>query len=45
MHNLPLLNYWLIIDMFIMFLTLPYSYISKYMMLNGEITKNIFTLY
>jgi len=44
-HNMPLINYWLIIDMFIMFLTLPYTYLSKFMMLNGEITKNVFTLY
>jgi hypothetical protein len=41
----PFLNYWLMIDMIIMFLTLPYTYFSKVMMLTGEITKNIFTLY
>jgi len=31
--------------MVIMFLTLPYSYFSKLMMLSGEIVKNVFTLY
>jgi hypothetical protein len=33
------------IDMIIMMITLPYTYMSKFMMINGEITKNIFTLY
>ena len=33
------------IDMIIMFLTLPYTYFSKMMMMSGEITKNVFTLY
>jgi hypothetical protein len=33
------------IDMIIMLTTLPYTYLSKFMMINGEITKNIFTLY
>jgi len=45
MHNIPLIHYWVIIDMVIMFFTLPYSYFSKLMMRTGEITKNIFTLY
>ena len=31
--------------MIIMMFTLPYTFISQFMMQNGEITKNIFTLY
>lgn len=45
MRDAPLLYYWIIIDMIIMFLTLPYTYMSKLMMLTGEIAKNVFTLY
>lgn len=44
-NSLPLLNFWIMCDMIIMMITLPYTYISKFMMINGEITKNIFTLY
>ena len=44
-NNLPLLNYWMLVDMIIMFLTLPYTYMSRLMMITGEIIKNIFTLY
>ena len=42
---MPFLNFWVMIDMIIMVITLPYTYMSKFMMINGEITKNIFTLY
>lgn len=45
LSDAPLLYYWIIIDMIIMFLTLPYTYMSKLMMLTGEIAKNVFTLY
>mmetsp|Transcript_39558 Transcript_39558/g.60445 ORF Transcript_39558/g.60445 Transcript_39558/m.60445 type:complete len:423 (-) Transcript_39558:1026-2294(-) len=45
MHDVPLLSYWILVDMIIMFLTLPYVYISQLIMLSGEVTKNIFTLY
>ena len=31
--------------MIIMFLTLPYTYVSRLMMITGEIIKNMFTLY
>ena len=44
-NALPFLNFWIMIDMIIMMFTLPYTYLSKFMMQNGEITKNIFTLY
>tara|TARA_B110000285_G_C15009761_1_gene555790 strand:+ start:731 stop:1069 length:339 start_codon:yes stop_codon:yes gene_type:complete len=44
-NDLPLLNYWMLVDMIIMFLTLPYTYMSRLMMITGEIIKNIFTLY
>lgn len=45
MHDLPLLNYWILFDTVIMFLTLPYMALAKILILKGEITKNIFTLY
>lgn len=45
LYDLPLLNYWILFDTVIMFLTLPYVTLAKYLILNGEITKNIFTLY
>lgn len=45
LHDLPLLNYWILFDTVIMFLTLPYMALAKILMLKGEITKNIFTLY
>lgn len=35
----------MLVDMIIMFLTLPYTYMSRLMMITGEIIKNIFTLY
>lgn len=44
-HDLPLLNYWITVDMIIMFMTLPYTYVSRLMMITGEIIKNMFTLY
>lgn len=44
-HDLPLLNYWIMFDTVIMFLTLPYVSLSKLMIVQGEITKNVFTLY
>ena len=45
MQDLPLLNYWILLDTVIMFFTLPYVALAKLLILNGEITKNIFTLY
>lgn len=45
MHDLPLLNYWILFDTVIMFFTLPYVALAKLLILKGEITKNIFTLY
>ena len=43
--DLPLLNYWIILDVVIMLLTLPYVKLCKYFITIGETTKNIFTLY
>jgi len=45
MHDLPLLNYWILLDTVIMFLTLPYTAVAKHLIVKGEITKNIFTMY
>lgn len=45
LHDLPLLNYWILFDTVIMFFTLPYVALAKILILKGEITKNIFTLY
>ena len=42
---MPFLTYWILVDMIIMFLTLPYVYMSQLIMISGEVTKNIFTLY
>ena len=42
---MPFTNFWILIDCIIMFLTLPYTYMSKLMMITGEVTKNIFTLF
>lgn len=44
-HNLPFCIYWLLVDMVIMFFTLPYTKLAQYIQINGEITKNIYTLY
>ena len=44
-HNLPLLNYFMIANMMITFLLIPYSIIAKRMLVEGEIAKNLFTLY
>ena len=44
-HDAPLLNYWIAIDCVIMFLTLPYTYLSQGVLVQGEIVKNTFTLY
>jgi hypothetical protein len=45
LQDMPFLNLWLIIDTVIMFLTLPYTFFSQFVMVEGEITKNLFTLY
>jgi len=45
LYTVPLLTYWILVDMIIMFLTLPYVYVSQLIMLSGEVTKNIFTVY
>lgn len=44
-HNLPFCIYWLLVDMVIMFFTLPYTKLAQYIQINGEITKNIYTMY
>lgn len=44
-HDQPFVNYWIIIDMTIMLFTLPYVNFAKYLTLDGEITKNVYTVY
>lgn len=44
-HNMPFCIYWLIVDMVIMFFTLPYTMLAQYILILGDITKNIYTLY
>lgn len=44
-HDLPLLNYWIVVDLILMFFTLPYTYLSQMFMVTGEIIKNVYTLY
>lgn len=36
---------WIIVDNIIMFLALPYTFLIQIVMVQGEITKNVFTLY
>jgi hypothetical protein len=38
-------NYWILIDLMIMFLYQTYISLSLYMKVNGEIIKNIYSLY
>lgn len=45
LNDMPFLNFWMLIDCIIMFFTLPYTYMSRLMMVTGEVTKNIFTLF
>jgi hypothetical protein len=44
-NNIPFLHLWIIIDNIIMFFTLPYTILTQVVMVAGEITKNVFTLY
>jgi len=44
-HNIPFCIYWLIVDMVIMFCTLPYVKLAMYIQILGESTKNIYTLF
>jgi len=44
-HDLSLLNYWIVVDLILMFFTLPYTYLSQIFMVTGEIIKNVYTLY
>jgi hypothetical protein len=41
----PFLTYWISFDIIIMFFTLPYTKLCQIIMLNDEVTKNIFTIY
>jgi hypothetical protein len=38
-------NYWIIIDMVILFLAQSYISISLYMKVSGEVVKNLYSLY
>lgn len=44
LHSLPLVNYYLIIDLIVSLLLLPYCYIAKRRQVSVNIMKNIFTL-
>ena len=44
-HDLPYIHYWIIIDCILMFFTLAYVYVTQLMIVNSEITKNIFSMY
>jgi hypothetical protein len=41
----PYVHFWMIIDFMVMFLTLSYVYMTKLMIINSEITKNIYSLH
>ena len=43
-HSDPYFHYWLLFDSGFMLFTLGYTYMSKYLQLEGEITKNVYTL-
>ena len=43
--NLVIQNYWVIIDMIIVFLSQTYISTSLYMKVAGEVTKNIYSLH
>ena len=44
-HDLPIINYFIIVNMCVMILMLPYEFFAKRMLVDTEISKNIFTLY
>ena len=44
-HDYPFITYWLVVDMIIMFFSLGYNYMTQRMQLDGEIAKNLITLY
>ena len=44
-HDQPFLSYWILIDSVIMFFTLPYVKLCQQIMFQGEVIKNIFTIY
>jgi len=44
-HEYVLQNYWIIIDMVILFLAQSYISISLYMKVSGEVVKNLYSLY
>lgn len=43
-HDLPLINYFILVDLIIMVLSLPYLYLAKKFHVSTQIMKNIFTL-
>ena len=44
-HDIPLINYFLILNICVTMLTIPYGYISRRQAVRSEVTKNMFTLY
>lgn len=44
LHDLPLINYFILVDLVVMVLTLPYLYLARRFQVDQQIMKNIFTL-
>ena len=44
-NNCPLNNFFIMIDVIIMFVSLPYSYVVDRILVSSEVTKNVFTLF
>ena len=45
LHDEPYINYWIITDCILMFITLAYTYVGTKWLIFSEIKKNIFTLF
>jgi len=44
-NDAPLQNYWILCDLIILILSLPYTLFCQIIMVKGEVTKNMYTLY
>ena len=44
LHGDPYFHYWLLFDSCFMMFTLGYTYMSKYLQLDGEVARNVYTL-
>jgi len=43
-HARPYFHYWLVIDSLLMMITIGYVYLAKYLSIEGEMMKNVYTL-